>query len=140
MKQWQPLILVLTGCAAPSEEVADESLGAPGKVCVNVRNISSFDAIDDRHIYIKARGQQKHFLFTMRGGCLGLRSAHGIAVKDTLSSVCSNSSGEIIYRDMGRDLQSCRIRTIEAVSGKDDSKRLVEDRKAAKREEQPKSE
>jgi hypothetical protein len=107
---------------------------------VNVRNISSFDAIDDRHIYIKARGQQKHFLFTMRGGCFGLRSAHGIAVKDTLSNVCSNSFGEVIYRDRSRGLQSCPIRTIEAVSDKDDAKGLVEDRKAAKREEQSKSE
>ncbi len=142
MKRWQPLILVLalSGCAASSGDVADESLGAPERGCVNVRNITSFDAIDDQHIYIKARGQQKHFLFTMYGGCFGLRSAHTIAVKDTLSSVCSNSFGEVVYRDMGRGLESCRIRTIVAVSSTDDAKGLVEDRKAAKREEQSKSE
>ena len=103
---------------------------------MNVRNISSFNAIDDQHIVIKARGQQKHVLFTMHGGCVGLRSAHTIAVRDTLSSVCSNSFGEVVYRDLGGGLESCRIRTIEAVSSKDDAKRLVEDRKAAKREEQ----
>ena len=64
MKRWQSLILILalSACATAPGDVADESLGAPEKVCVNVRNITSFDAIDDRHIYIKARGEQKHFL------------------------------------------------------------------------------
>ena len=142
MKRWQSLILVLTlsGCAASSGDVADESLGAPEKVCVNAQRITSFDAIDERHLYIEARGQQKHFLFTMRGGCTGLRSAHAIAVKDTMSRVCSNSFGEVVYRQTGRGLESCHIRTIEAVSSKDDAKGLVEDRKAAKREERSESE
>jgi hypothetical protein len=54
---------------------------------VNVRNITSFDAIDDQYIYINARGQQKHFLFAMYGGCFGLRGADTITVKDTMSSV-----------------------------------------------------
>ncbi len=142
MKRWQSLILILalSGCAASSGDVADESLGAPEKVCVNVRNIDSFDAIDDQHIYIRARGQQKHLLFTMHGRCFGLRSAHTIAVRDTLSSVCSNSFGEVVYRQLGRGLESCRIRTIEAVSNKDDARGLVEDRKRAKREERSESE
>jgi hypothetical protein len=142
MKRWQPLILVLalSGCAASSGDVADESLGAPEKVCVNVRSITSFDAIDDRHLYIEARGQQKHFLFTMHGRCLRLRSAYTIAVESTLSRVCSNSFGEIIYNEGGRDSESCRIRTIEVVSSKDDAKALVEDRKAAKREQRSESE
>ena len=142
MKRWHPLVLVLalSACAGSSIDVADESLGAAERVCVNVRNITSFDAIDDQHITIKARGQQKHFLFTMHGGCFGLRSAHTIAVRDTLSRVCSNSFGELVYRDLGRGLKSCRIRTIEAVSSKDDAKGLVEDRKAAKRQEQPENE
>ena len=142
MKQWQSMILILalSGCAASSGDVADESLGAPERVCVNVRNITSFDPIDDRHIYIKARGEQMHFLFTMHGGCTGLRSAQTIAVKDTMSSVCSNSFGEVVYRQMSRGLESCRIRTIEAVSDKADARGLVEDRKRAKREAQSESE
>ncbi len=104
MKRWQPLILVLalSGCAASSGDVANESLGAPEKVCVNVRSITSFDAIDDRHLYIEARGQQKHFLFTMHGTCVRLRSAYTIAVESTLSRVCSNSFGEIIYNEGGQ--------------------------------------
>ncbi len=141
MKRWQPiliiLILTLSGCATSSEEVADESVGAVERVCVSVRSINSFDAIDDRHLYIKATGN-KHYLFTLYGGCTGLQSAHGIAVKNTytFSSVCSNSHGEIIYRDMGGALESCRIRNVEAVADKDDAEGLVEERKAEKREKQ----
>lgn len=120
--------------------MADESPGASEKVCVNARNIDSFDAIDDRHIYIRARGQQKHFLFTMHGGCTGMRGANTIAVKDTQSRVCSKGFGDVVYRDIGRSLRSCRIRTIEAVSSKDYAKELVRERKAAKRKEQSESE
>jgi len=129
------LVLTLSGCATSSEEVADESPGAAERVCVSVRSINSFDAIDDEHIYIKATGNE-HYLFTLYGRCSGLRSAHGIAVKDTFSRVCSNSYGEIIYRDMGRGLESCRIRNVEAVANKDDAEGLVEERKAEKREKQ----
>lgn len=107
MQRRQPLILVLalSGCAASSGYVTDQSRGAAERVCVNVRNIDSFDAIDDQHIYVRARGRQEHFLFTMDPGCFGLRSARTIAVTDTLSNVCSNSFGEVIYRDMGRAVQ-----------------------------------
>lgn len=139
MKRWKlfavAMIVTLSGCAGTSEQRADESVGASQRVCVNVRNINSFDSIDDRHIYVKALGQQRHFLFTMHGGCTGLSSAHTIAVRDTFNQVCSNSFGEVIYRDMGRGLESCRIRDIEAVASKDDAEGLVKDRKAAKREE-----
>lgn len=143
MKQWQPilivLVLTLSGCATSSEEVADESLGAAEKVCVSVRSINSFDAIDDKHLYIEATGN-KHYLFTLHAGCTGLRSAHRIAVKDTFSRVCSNSFGEIVYRDMGRSLESCSIRNVEAVASKDEAGGLVEDRKSEKREKQSESE
>ncbi len=134
MNRCQPLILVLalSDCADSPGIVADESPAAPDKLSVNVRNIDSFDAIDDRHIYINARGQQKHFLFTTHGGCIGLRGANTIAVKGTVSRVCSNSFGEVVYRDLGRSLKSCRIRTIETVSSKDDARGLLRDRKAAK--------
>ena len=136
MKRWQPFIMVLllTGCAASTGDVEDEALGAAERVCVNVRNINSFDAIDDQHLYIKATGNN-HYLFTLYGGCHGLRSAHGIAVKDTFTRVCSNSYGEVIFRGMGRGLESCRIRNVESVASKEDAKGLIEDRKAAKQEE-----
>jgi len=89
MKRWQsiPIMLVFTlsGCATSSEEVADESLGAAERVCVSVRRISSFDAIDDGHLYIKAMGNE-HYLFTLYSGCLGLRSAKRRSGKSRLTN------------------------------------------------------
>ncbi len=138
MKQWQPLILVLalsaTGAFAEEAEDEAEEEEAIERVCVNKRNINSFDAIDDEHVYIKATGNN-HFLFTMQRRCFGLRGANGIGVKDTMSRVCSGGFGEIVYRDMGRRLESCRIDTIDRVASKDDAEGLVNDRKEAKREE-----
>ena len=138
MKRWQPLMLVLAMgiSSAFAEEATDDADAEEGteRVCVNKPTISSFDAIDDQHVYIKATGN-KHFLFTMQRRCFGLRGAQGIGIKDTMSSVCSGSFGEIVYRDMGRRLESCRIDTIERVASKDDAKGLVEDRKQLKREE-----
>ena len=101
-------ILALSGCAASSEKMTEESRENAGTVCLNVRNISSFDAIDDQYLYVKALGKQKHFLFTMDRACFGLRSAQTIAVRDKFTRVCSDSFGEVIYRDMGRGLESCR--------------------------------
>ena len=140
MKHWQPLVLILTlaGCATSPEDVDEESAAAAERVCVNVRNITSFDAIDDRHLYVRARGKPEHYLFTMDGTCIGLKGAHTIAVKDTFNRVCSNTFGEVIYRDFGRDLNSCRIRNVEAVASKQDAAGLVKDRREAKREEREK--
>ncbi len=134
MKRWQLLILILalsaTSTFADEAEDEAEEAQAAERVCVNRRNINSFDAIDDEHVYIKATGN-KHFLFSMQRKCFGLRNALGIGVKDTMSRVCSKGFGEIVYRDMGR-LQSCRIDTIESVASKEDAQGLVEDRKEAK--------
>ena len=136
MKHWQPLILILTlaGCATSTGDVEDDSAAAAERVCVNVRNISAFDAIDDRHLYVRARGQQEHYLFTMDRTCIGLRSAHAIAVKDTFNRVCSNTFGEVIYRDLGRGLDSCGIRNVEVVASKEDAAGLVKDRQEERRE------
>ena len=138
MKRWQLLIPILAlsttgGFADEAEDEAEEE-EAVERICVNRRSINSFDAIDDQHVYIKATGN-KHYLFTMQSRCFGLRDAYGIAVKDTMSRVCSKGFGEIVYRDRGQRLQSCRIDTIEAVASKDDARGLVEDRKAERQEE-----
>lgn len=134
MNRWQLIILILAisiGSAFAEEAVdeADEE-EVVQRVCVNKRSINSFDAIDDEHVYIKATGN-KHYLFTMQRRCFGLRSAMGIGIKDTMSSVCSKGFGEIVYRDAGR-AQSCRIDTIESVASKEDAKGLVKDRKEMK--------
>jgi len=134
MKLWQLLILALTMGSTSvfaddaEEEAAEEDVAE--RVCVNKRNINSFDAIDDEHVYIKV-SVNDHYLFTMQRRCAGLRHANGIGIKDTMSQVCTNGFGEIVFRDMGR-MQSCRIDTIEPVASKDDAKSLVEDRKEAK--------
>ncbi len=131
--QFLILILALSATSAFADEAEDEAEEKPERVCVSVRSINSFDAIDDQHVYIKATGNN-HFLFTMQRRCFGLRGANGIGVKDTMSSVCSGGFGEIVYRDMGRRLESCRIDTIDRVASKDDAEGLVNDRKEAKRE------
>ena len=134
MNRWQLMILILAmSIGSAFAEEADEDADveeAVQKVCVNKRSINSFDAIDDEHVYINATGN-KHYLFTMQRRCFGLRSAMGIGIKDTMSSVCSKGFGEIVYRDAGR-AQSCRIDTIESVASKDDAKGLVKDRKETK--------
>jgi hypothetical protein len=126
----------LSATSAFADEAEDEAEEeeAVERVCVNKRSINSFDAIDDQHVYIKATGNN-HYLFTMQRKCFDLRGAYGIAVKDTMSRVCSKGFGEIVYRGRGQRLESCRIDTIEAVAGKVDARGLVEDRKAEKQEE-----
>ena len=138
MKRWQLLILILALSATSSfaDEAEDESDEEEivERVCVNKRSINSFDPIDDQYVYIKATGNN-HYLFTMQRRCFGLGGAYGIAVKDTMSRVCSDGFGEIVYRDRGQRLQSCRIGTIEEVASKEDARGLVEDRNEAKRED-----
>jgi len=137
MKRWQPMlfapILVLSGCAASSDNVSDMPLARADVVCVNVRNINSFDSIDDQHLYVKVQGEPRHLLFTMDNTCFGLDNALAIVVKDRYTRVCSDTFGEVVYRNMARGLESCRILNIEAVASKDDAKQLVELRKAQKR-------
>lgn len=134
MKRWKLLILILgigtTGAFADeADDEADDEAEIP-KVCVNKRNITSFDAIDDEHVYIRV-SVNDHYLFTMRRRCHGLRGAYGIGIKDTMSRICSRGFGEIVYRDMG-SVQSCRIDTIESVASKEDAEGLVKDRKEMK--------
>ena len=145
MKRWQPLIplLILVFGASPAlsqipfEEAdeADETEIVVKKMCVSARNIRSFNAIDDQHIYVSAYGSNKHFLLTMQRRCLGLRSANTIAVRDTSSRVCSNSFGAIIYRQMGRGTETCNVDTVEALVSRQDAWSLIDERKRAKEKE-----
>lgn len=100
-------------------------------VCVNSRTIRNFDAFTDEHIYVEDRGDE-HYLFTMRGRCIGLKNSLAIAIKDTTSRVCSKSFGEVVYRDNRNRTTSCRIDTIEVVESEDDAKALVQRRKEEK--------
>jgi hypothetical protein len=63
-------------------------------------------------------------------GCFGLEGALGIAISSPMSRICSTSDAEIRYRGIGR-LETCRIRTVEAVASKEAAEALVEQRSAA---------
>ena len=122
------LILALAGQIAIAQD--DEESGSDEskeRVCLNVRTIRTFDALTNQYVYVR-QGSDKHFLFTMRNRCHNLRDAQGIAIKGTTSRVCSDSFGEIIYRDRfgGRGLESCRIGKIEVVESKEDVEAIVE--------------
>jgi len=145
MKRRQALIplLILVFGAFPAlsqikfEEAdeADDTENTVKKMCVSAGNIRSLNAIDDQHIYVSANGSNKHFLFTMRRRCLGLRGANPIAVKDPTSRVCSNSFGAITYRQMGRGTETCNIGTVEAIGSREQAWRLVDERKRPKEKE-----
>ena len=107
--------------AAAAEESASQE-----RVCFNRRNVSSFDGLSDRHVYIR-EGANNYYLLTTRNRCSGLRHANGIGIKDTMTRICDGGFGEIMFRDMGR-VQRCRIQTVERVENKDAAKALVAER------------
>ena len=120
------LLLSSVGQIASAQDDAVEGKDSNERICLNVRAIRTFDAITDKYLYVK-EGSSKHYLFTMRNACHNLRDAMGIAIKDTTSRVCSDGSGEVVYRDRmgGRRLESCRIESIERVESKDDAKAIA---------------
>ena len=123
------LLLGFSASAAQHEDVIVEpSANEPENACVRVRDIKSFDSINDAHLFVSVR-RDDSYLFTMHVGCIGLSSAVGIAIADTFSRVCSNTMGRVIYRDFSRRRQECRIRSIERVANKDIARSLVDSRK-----------
>lgn len=126
------LVALVSGGASAQDEDTD-SVEKEERVCVNVRSIRTFDAFTDRYVYVR-EGSDEHYLFTMRGICMNLRDAHGIAIKDASSRICSDGFGDIVYRDRlgGRRLQSCPIGKIERVESKEDAKAIVEEREKEK--------
>ena len=121
------MALLLMTAIVQAQESTDEAAEAAQKVCINSNMVRSFDAFDDRHVYVR-QGSNQHFLLTMNYRCLGLEWAQSIAFKDTTSRICSDGFGEIVYRDrtMGRGLQTCRIDTIQRVESREAAEELVE--------------
>lgn len=120
------LLLSLAACAA-TEPVDSPATGDENtaRECVNVRTIRSFDGLTDQHVYVDARSSGL-FLFTMRNRCNGLRNAFGITIKNVTSQICPDGFAEIVYEDLGRRLQTCRIDKILRVESKDDARAIVE--------------
>jgi hypothetical protein len=116
--------------AQTAAEQADSAETSP--VCLSSRDIRNFDALADDFVYVEG-GSSNRYLFTMDRGCFGLRNANVIAVSDTTSRLCSNSFGRITYREAGRSLRYCRIRSIERVTDKDSARALVKAAREARR-------
>jgi hypothetical protein len=121
------LALCSSPAMAQDDESGDEVGSGQDRVCVSVRAIRSFDAFDDEHLYVR-EGGSGHYLFKMRIRCPGLRHAFGIAIKDITTRVCSDSFGEVVYRDRsgGQRLQSCQIGEITKVDSKDAAEALAQ--------------
>lgn len=128
------LIMGLVGCASTPDSVTGNFPESDKRVCFNVRNFKFFDPLDDQHIYVRDRGKRNHFLFTLDPGCFELKDARTIGVQNTLANVCSNGFDKVVYRDLGNVSKSCRIRYIDVAASKDAVIKLVEDRKAKKRD------
>ena len=64
--------LVCLSCIAAAQDAQDRE-------CFNIRTISSWSALSERHIYVKATGAANHFLLTMFTRCPGIRFAQALA-------------------------------------------------------------
>ena len=117
------LLGLLGGCASgePQPDARDDD-------CFYIRQVNSWDAIDDKHIYIKAPVNDD-YLLTMIGSCQGIRFARAIALSNQMDRICPNNFDRITYRD-GGIRKSCRIGNVERVGSKDKAKELVESRKS----------
>jgi hypothetical protein len=118
---------VAVGCA--SSPPAGETSSA-GKVCVKVREINSFHALDDRNVLVKASAGD-YYLLTIDKGCVGLSFARGIAIAGGPTRVCSDGFDFLAYDHPGSGLQRCRIVDVEAVKDEKAARALIESRPAS---------
>ena len=125
-------LLVLGGCAA--QDTGNSA--SDGNVCISVRAINGFSPLSDREVLVTA-GVNDRYLFTVIGVCSGLRSANRIAVTDATSRICNDGFGRIAFRDFGLGRQVCRVGEIEAVPDRETAEQMVDARRAARREAQP---
>lgn len=119
------LVLMVSGCATADSETGHSSK----ENCFNIRQISSWSAIDRDHVYLK-EGVNNHYLVTLFSSCPGLRSANAIALSNSMGRMCPNDFGRITFRDAGMR-SSCRIDDIVKVDSKDAAVAVVEARKDA---------
>lgn len=93
--------------------------------CLLVREIRNFDVLGDGHVFVGGR-RGEGYLLTMLPGCIGLRSAFGVAFESRLSRVCTQSAASLRYRGPGGRIETCPIRRVEAVEDKSSAEQLVE--------------
>lgn len=121
------IAIVTSGCA--SAESASEA--SAGRTCFNIREITSWSSIDDKHLYIEGIRSDSKYLFTMFSSCYGIDFSQVIALSNPMSRLCSNDFGRVTYRDGGRRM-SCNIDNIEQVASKADAEGIVEARGTGK--------
>ena len=117
------IAVVTSGCA--STETASEA--SANRTCFNIREITSWSSIDDKHLYIEGIRSDSKYLFTMFSSCYGIDFSQVIALSNPMSRLCSNDFGRVTYRDGGRRM-SCNIDNIEQVVSKADAEDIVEAR------------
>jgi hypothetical protein len=97
------------------------------KACFRVRDTRSFDAVDDRFVYLRCV-RDKHYLLTMDNACLGLQNSIAVAVANGYDRVCSNDHAFITYREFDQT-RRCGILNVERVEDRAAALKLVELRK-----------
>lgn len=113
----------------PSAGESDADSVKPEKACFRVRDVRSFDAVDDRFVYVRGVRNQ-HFLLTMENVCMGLENSVGVAIANGFDRVCSNDRAMITYKEFNQ-ARRCAILTVEEVADRDAALKLVKERKAA---------
>ena len=109
----------------PEPETVEEPKAE--KACFRVRDTRSFDAVDDRFVYLRCV-RDKHYLLTMDNVCLGLQNSIAVAVANGYDRVCSNDHAFITYREFDQT-RRCGILNVERVEDRAAALELVELRK-----------
>ncbi len=116
--------------ASETEEVEIDANAPPSTEpgCFSVRRIRNFSPLSDEALYVDGGGGN-HFLLTMYRSCIGFRNANRIAIDHHMDRVCSNSQASVTYRGVGGRLDSCGIRTVEAVEDRMAARTITEARR-----------
>jgi hypothetical protein len=120
------IVLGPTCTSAQKKDVATRRVTDPEEACFNVRNVSSFSALNERFVYVRLlRGES--YLLTLDHVYTSLPFATGITISNTFSRVCSDTGAAITFTDFGGQV-SCRIVRVEAVADKEQAERLARHR------------
>ena len=122
---------MICGLCGAGESTPDET--KPEEACFRVRDVRGFTAMDDRFVSVECV-RKRHYLLTMANPCFGLENSIGIKVANQFDRVCSNDGAWITYKDFNQT-KRCTILTVESVTGLDQAKKVVGERKAAGAEE-----
>ena len=147
VKTWIACMAIVTGFtvslawgATAQEEQAEDNKAditdESGRTCFWLRNITGWNSIDNRHVYVSGGGKRGRFLLTLFNYCYGIRFAEDIALNTRPTSrLCSNGNERLFVLNRSRRRQSCLISDVERVEDLKAAKLLVSDRKAAKAKE-----